>query len=39
MMEAVSVQNLCKSYGEKQVLKNLTDRRETPVLCQAKLGF
>ena len=23
MMEAVSVQNLCKSYGEKQVLKNL----------------
>lgn len=24
MMEAVSVQNLCKSYGEKQVLNNLT---------------
>lgn len=23
MMEAVSVRNLCKSYGEKQVLKNL----------------
>lgn len=23
MMKAVSVQNLCKSYGEKQVLKNL----------------
>ena len=26
MMEAVSVQNLCKSYGEKQVLDNLTLR-------------